>query len=824
MTKTITANRAPAARGTGRRLTRALMALATLAGLAVVPVALVQLGLPKVSEVRSAVSLRWVPPELGGHLVAVVGWAAWVYVMAWLIVAVVAEARGASRNLPRLLRPALVPVVSVVMSLFVRSPAAAQHAMAPAAAVTSAEVSPSPTSSRPMPVPDRPTEWVVEEGQSLWSIAETVYGDGDQCPRIAAANPGLDPRDLQVGQLLRLPPGDNATYRAPQQWRVQKGESLWSIAEAVYGEGAQWERIAAANRSREVAPGQVLSEPSLIEPGWVLEIPPPVVPGPSGDTGAAPAPPAPSEPLPASAGPPAGASAPQGAPSAEEPSLVRPEHPSGGVQHKSPASHNGTVPSDPPQPRHGAGSTTGSPHSQNGTGAIVEVAVSLGLAAVAAGMAATLRLRRRVQQRRRQPGRRITVPPQPLADLEATLSAAKPSAPDLVDGGLRLLTSRLRDTGLRIPPILGVRRADSRLDLLLVEPASEAPAPFVAVGDGSHWRLEADEVSQSSFESVDEIAPCPTLVTAGADAEGSLLLHLEQARFLGCGGDATKAVEGLSSIAVELATSAWQGGFELMVVDFPAGLEHLESVRHTSLEEALAEAEERGRANTNHLLGLSQSSPSAAALAGNCDPPLPLVVLCGRQLVEHEAIRVADVTASPQAGNAVVVLGHPASARWLLAYEAEQVSVSPLGLTVRSSRLESDELQGLEGLLSATFEEDCTADSKPYQDHAPAGADGQRPEVEVRLLGPVEVADAAQPITRTLGVELVAFLATHARGVTTDIWTTALRPERRLSQQYVGHITSAARKGLGRRRRVRPTSAIGAQPRITPLKQEDGRE
>src|SRR5947199_6602440 len=110
-------NRDPATRETTSRPTMVLTALAALAGLAVVPVALVQLGLPNVSEVRSAVSLRWMPPELGGHLVALVGWVAWVYVVAWLVVAAVAEARGTSRRLPRLLRPALVPVVSVVMSL-----------------------------------------------------------------------------------------------------------------------------------------------------------------------------------------------------------------------------------------------------------------------------------------------------------------------------------------------------------------------------------------------------------------------------------------------------------------------------------------------------------------------------------------------------------------------------------------------------------------------------------------------------------------------------------------------------------------------------------
>jgi hypothetical protein len=162
----------------------------------------------------------------------------------------------------------------------------------------------------------------------------------------------------------------------------------------------------------------------------------------------------------------------------------------------------------------------------------------------------------------------------------------------------------------------------------------------------------------------------------------------------------------------------------------------------------------------------------------------------------------------------VVAVGRPAVARWQLAYEGEQVSVTPLGLTLRSSRLESRELEGLDGLLTTAAAEDCAPDSAPYVDHAPIGSDGPSAEVEVNLLGPVEVVGAAEvevnllgpvevvgaaePIDRPIGKELVAFLATRERGVTTEIWTTALRPEARLSPNYIGHAATAVRKGLGR--------------------------
>jgi LysM repeat protein len=776
--------------------------MATLAGLAVVPVALVQLGMPNVSEVRSAVSLRWMPPELGGHLVALVGWIIWVYVVVWLVVALVTEVRGASLRLPRLLRPALVPVVSVVMSLFVRSPAAPQPGMVTAATVTAAPVSPSPTVS-PATLPQAsPTEWMVEEGQSLWSIAETVYGDGEQCLRIAAANPGLDPRDLQVGQVLRLPGGENSVQRAPQQWRVQEGESLWSIAETVYGDGKQWARIADANRGREVAPGQVFSDPSLIEPGWMLDIPAPVQLDPPAPPEPAPTPPPPVAPTPSRIEPQGG----DGPTSSSQPREKGPAFGNGHVDNAAQRDASGSsvgaasgTPSANSTIGNGSRPHNGSSQSHEATGdGLAEVAVSVGLAAVAAGLTATLRLRRRVQQRRRRVGRRITLPPQSLADLEAALSATRRAEPDLLDAGLRLLTAKLRDTDLTAPTILAVRRGRAHLELFLGEPADLAPPPFVAVGGGATWRLDLHAAGDAGLAGVDEIAPCPTLVTAGADAEGPVLVHLEASRFLACGGDGAQAVGGLASMAVELATSAWQGGFELALVDFPARLDGLEGVRRASLDDALTEAEAQARANANHLVQGGWASPSAAALAGEIDPSEPFVVVCGRNLTEAEADRVSQLTESTRGTVVVVALGRPAAAPWQLAYEGEQVSVTPLGLTLRSSRLEADELEGLDGLLTTATDEDCAPDSAPYADHAPIGSDGPSAEVEVNLLGPVEVVGAAEPIDRPIGKELVAFLATRERGVTTEIWTTALRPEARLSPNYIGHAATAVRKGLGR--------------------------
>lgn len=57
----------------------------------------------------------------------------------------------------------------------------------------------------PPPTPSKGTKYVVQRGDTLWSIAVRTYGDGKQYKRIVAANPSIRGDRIAAGQTLVLP-------------------------------------------------------------------------------------------------------------------------------------------------------------------------------------------------------------------------------------------------------------------------------------------------------------------------------------------------------------------------------------------------------------------------------------------------------------------------------------------------------------------------------------------------------------------------------------------------------------------------------------------
>jgi LysM repeat protein len=109
---------------------------------------------------------------------------------------------------------------------------------------------------------------------SISDLADAVmrgdYGNGPD--RVAALGDKYDEvqaevnRRLNGGSVSTLPPEPAPAPAPTNTYTVESGDSLWAIAEKVYGSGTEWPRIYEANR------GQI-ENPDLIFPGQQLVIP-----------------------------------------------------------------------------------------------------------------------------------------------------------------------------------------------------------------------------------------------------------------------------------------------------------------------------------------------------------------------------------------------------------------------------------------------------------------------------------------------------------------------------------------------------------------------
>lgn len=105
-------------------------------------------------------------------------------------------------------------------------------------------------------------EYVVQPGDTLSSIAQKIYGDSSKWQQIYRDNRrtiGNNPDLIYPGMSLEI--------RVPSRYTVQSGDTLWGIAQKLYGNGNQWQKIYNANKSR------IGNNPDALQPGQVLRIP-----------------------------------------------------------------------------------------------------------------------------------------------------------------------------------------------------------------------------------------------------------------------------------------------------------------------------------------------------------------------------------------------------------------------------------------------------------------------------------------------------------------------------------------------------------------------
>ena len=474
-------------------------------------------------------------------VLSVLVWLAWLQ----LVCCVIAEIRAAIRNAGM---PARVPLAGGTQTLVHRLVSAALLLVAASAVLAPALTQhASPAPARPVTATASATPGQSLRGQPEGRAATTPAAAGEQAAHAAA-----------VAKIYVVKPPVGRYH-----------ESLWEIAHNHLGDGRRYHEIFEMNKDRVQPDGSKLTISSLIRPGWVLHMPR----------------------------------------DAHGPGIevVRPgpEHGSGdgaGQDAGQQAQH---------QAGHPAGLAAGSPSlpgRQGGTASHQEAAVAAPatpaghhlsypeeLAAaslLAAGVLTALGRRRREQLWRRAFGRQIAAPDADAADAEAALrlGAHEPSV-QLLDTGLRQLSSALGQAGRTAPTVVAAHLSAENLDLWVAPADLAPPGPWTAVGDGQVWRLPVAALQRLDAAQVaDAAAPFPGLVSLGTDSGGRVLVDLEAAHGLIClSGPQETVTAALSAMAVELATNRWSDRMSITLVGFGADLTLLAPDRITAVA-TLAEA------------------------------------------------------------------------------------------------------------------------------------------------------------------------------------------------------------------------------------------
>lgn len=709
--------------------------------------------------------------------------------------------------------------------------------------------------------------YVVRPGDSIYGIARQVVGNdpvavADYAERILDANQGRDMGDgrrfvnaalIDVGWVIDLPSMTTATgaeqaIPAPQVHVVERGESLWSIAEDELGDPVRWPELFEENAGRTFADGHTLSEPHLIQPGWHLSLP--------GSTPEAvePASPAPDEP-PASPPPETlpevaasephavdDADAPWGAPSAEEVLDVvdvldgragpddgpRPEvvwideggaSRSAGSSEAEPPAHTGgrTVRAEP--------DGTVPPATAEHLGLVTLRAAAM----LSCGVVTLLAVRRRRQLRQTPPRARLAAPSHDDTVIERMLRASDVGERLVrVDIAIRAAAMALVERGRRVQ--MAMCSDDGEVELLVDGPV-ELPAPWH--GEHEHWVLPAStslEVLAPQARLVG--APCPTLVQLGIDEIGrDVYVDLEAIEALEIGGSADDADAIVAAIAATLGGSALAEVTTLVGVDVPeeAFLGHRSHRPATDPVSAFELA--RLELGTTASVTTSTFELRSRVTSGEMWEPAVVLLGSGVDVVRPPRDRtgLAVVSAAPIEGPSSRLA--PEGGIWML--KPAGIRLRPVGIrppelgalanlmhgaTVIPTIPDEDDMQLHDDDLARTGDDTIydTCDTDADDDGDGDGTDGDRvvrvrPTVDdatgqdswtllVRLLGSVEVVDRDGRIAdfgRTKTKELVAWLATHRERSTRSNARTALW-DHEVRDATFANVVSEARRSLAR--------------------------
>lgn len=692
----------------------------------------------------------------------------------------------------------------------------------------------------------------------------------------------------------------STSERDPGVHVVEEGETLWSIADEEFGDPQRWPEVFEANEGRTFDDGRRLTDPDLIHPGWALEIPgdadaaemtPPAV-EPDIETGVdaadAPdvtpivdartdelAPPAPADRLPDHL-----ADALDVSHRANADTDAFPESPArrdnvweGAGDGAGSADVGGLVAATDADvhaaPAGAAGGPVGGPGDRADAADRPEV-LALGAGAMlSSGVLALLATRRRRQLRRAKPRAELPAPAPRAAATERVLRTIDTGARlDRVETAVRAVAASLVADGARVLAVLV--GTDGSLELRATS-AVRLPAPWQ--GSDTAWELAASTPIEMLAEAAEGVAVLsPTLVQLGTADDGrDVYVDLEAVEALEIGGPGTQADAVVAALAATLAGSLLAEVTTLVGLGVPdeAFLGHRHYVPVRDPRQAFDVAAES--IGSTAAMTASTFELRCSANAGETwEPAVVLVGAAAGTISPPSQTGLAVVSASPIHGPSSRLA--PDGDAWRLLPAG--IRLTPVGITPADldaiaelvtvveprpepepqPRLDRDALESEHTILPGRFDDDGDGDETPRvgsvastgwsppraatvpadesatesdADAGPAGAPpptvshavagrvpadiddrvgagveaAPRPHaLLIRLLGSVQVVDEAGTevsFERSKTRELVAWLATHRERSTRGAARTALW-ELDVRDATFANVVSEARRSLAR--------------------------
>lgn len=746
-----------------RALGATVLLMAFLVGAPIALIALAPIYLPATVPTLAQLGHALTSPDDGTLLFAVlalIGWVAW----AAFTVSVVAEILAGLR---RVATPS-IPLLGSAQWAASRLVASAAVLLALTSTVTSPTLASASTVTATRAVDDRPT----------LDLPTTAPQHAAEPEPTAAEQPN---RGAELPTVI-----------------VQRGDTLWDIAERHLGDGARFTDIQDLNLGRPQADGTALSDSHWIYPGWTLLLPPDaagLTPSPPVEP-TAPVQPSPSEVVvepgdslwklaeehlgngeryteiyAANAGKPQTDGTTLTDPNLIEPGwhLTIPANPT--IAAGAPAVPAFPTPPEAPEPARPApgqpmtggpdaatavptassSTTTEHPPAPNSLGQAGDATTEaghraplfIGLSALtAAGIVGELGRRRHLQHRARRVGESIPMPA-PGAQTAAVESTLRRAATPVTLAQLRItlqnIDTRCYAAERDLPRIAAISLSEHTLSLHLESPDAEPVPPFTAAG--ATWTASTSEVADDRpLGDNGHAEPYPALVPLGHSDDATVLINLEAAGSLSILGDEQAADDVLRALAIEIVTSELTGRIAL--------------VADESFAE-LAEAFEAARMHSTHDNTRTRTARADAIAAALEDSGLTDTLEArSDRILEDTWLPVVYLERTPSPVRAaepwtgsVLITREPATGWTLTVSPDGTAALDALGLTVHAQRLSAADLEHVTSLL-VTAQPPVVSGIASSEQHDLRGTDAPGADVIAQTMR-----EASEPRPETLQLQ-----------------------------------------------------------------------